>query len=253
MIAFVIFVWLLDALDCTLMFLSTLDMFFLPAVTYATKHTSPCSDWIARAQSLPESMCVWAVQGFFVMRVWRLSEHKNLTMLAFIPYLASYAFSFTQTVRSFQLRCNPNVPDLNPMLVYGALGSRMLSDGVIAATMCYMLYIRTTGFTRRTANTIKIVHGLILWSISTGMMMWILDVLFILSVPGIIQSGFAIFYVSGGLYVNAMLAQLNARARFRAMAEASIPLSSISLGETGETSSSEPAGADRELHSLDPA
>ena len=28
------------------MFVATLDMFFLPAVTYAAKHTSPCSDWL---------------------------------------------------------------------------------------------------------------------------------------------------------------------------------------------------------------
>ena len=41
-----------------------------------------------------------------------------------------------------------------------------------------------------------------------------------------------------------MLGRLNARARFRSMAEASIPLSSISLGET---SSSQPVDDDRRL------
>jgi hypothetical protein len=44
-----------------------------------------------------------------------------------------------------------------------------------------------------------------------------------------------------------MLGRLNARARFRAMAEASIPLSSIGLGETS-SSSSQPV--DRELQTV---
>jgi len=246
MIAFVIFVWLMEALNCTFMFLATLNMFLLPAVTYASKDISPCSDWIARAQSIPDTLVSLSVEGFFIMRVWRFSEHKKLTMLLFIPYVASYVFAFAQMGRSFQLRCNPGASDLNPVFVYGSNGSRIFLDGVVAVSMCYMLYSRSSGFTRHT-NTIKIVRGLILWSISTGVLMWIISLLFLLSIPGLIPSAFAVFYITGGVYANAMLAQLNARERFRAMAEASMPLSTISLGE----SSSSQRG-DRELQPLDP-
>jgi len=92
------------------------------------------------------------------------------------------------------------------------------------------------------------VRELILWSISTGVLMWIINVLFLLSVTGFIPSAFGVFYIFGGIYTNAMLAQLNSRTRYRAMAEASIPLVSFSLGES---SSSEPV--DRELQPPDPA
>jgi len=175
------------------------------------------------------------------MRVWKLSEHKKLSLLTLIPYLASYAFAFAQVVRSFQVRCDPTTSDINPLLIYGANGCKFVLDVIVSATMCYMLYNRSSGFTRR-ANTIKIVRWLILWSSSTGLLMLIIDLLFLLSIVGFINDGYFIFYITGGIYVNAMFAQLNARARFRAMAEASIPLSSISLGES---SSSEPV--DREL------
>jgi len=220
-------------MNCGFMFSVTLDLFSLPAATYAAKHTSPCSDWITPAQAIPQTLCTLSVEGFFIMRVWRLSEHKKLTMLALIPYLASYAFAFSQIVRSFRLRagCDPNASDLNLVLVYGAYGFRIFLDCVLEATMCYMLYSRSSGFTRHT-NTIKIVRGLILWSMSTGVLMSIANGLFLLSIAGIINSGFVIFFITDGIYVNAMLAQLNARARFRTMAEESIPLSSISLGET---------------------
>jgi len=230
------------------MFLATLDMFFSPSVTYAAKHTSPCSDWIARAQSIPETLCTMSVEGFFIMRVWRLSEHKKLSMLILIPYLTSYGFGFAQIVRSFQLRCNPNASDLNLVLIYGVYGFRIFLDCVVVATMCYMLFTRSSGFTRHT-NTIKIVRGLILWSISTGLLMTINNVLFLLSVSGFIPAPFFIFFVTGGTYVNAMFAQLNARTRFRAMAEETIPLNSISLGAS---SSSEPEVV-RELQPHDPA
>jgi len=249
MIALVIFVGFSESLNCAFIFCATLDMFWLPAVVYAAKYTSPCTDWIARAQTIPSSMCTFTVEGFFVMRVWRLSDNKRLTMLAFIPYLASFAFNVAQTVRSFQVRCNPNVVDISEVIVFGANGCRIFGDGIVATTMCYMLYRRSSGFTRRT-NTIRIVNGLILWSISIGVLTWITSILFMLSVVGFVPFGFTVYFVRGGLYVNAMLAQLNARTRFRAIAQESIPLSSIRLGET---SSSQPVDSDRELQPLDPA
>ncbi|KAF8805598.1 hypothetical protein BYT27DRAFT_7192376 [Phlegmacium glaucopus] len=91
--------------------------------------------------------------------------------------------------------------------------------------MCYMLHVRSLGFTRHT-NTIKILRGLILWSISTGVLTWLTSMLFLASYLDIgnLPNAIGIYYVRGGLYPNAMLAQLNARNRFRAMADASLPL-----------------------------
>ena len=53
-----------------------------------------------------------------------------------------------------------------------------------------------------------------------------------------------LFFEVDFAYFPIMLGRLNARARFRAMANASIPLSSFSLGET---STSQPVDIDREL------
>ena len=35
----------MEALNCAFMFVATLNMFLLPAVTYAANYVSPCSDW----------------------------------------------------------------------------------------------------------------------------------------------------------------------------------------------------------------
>ena len=66
---------------------------------------------------------------------------------------------------SFQERCNPNVYDddgvrlYSPgaslpltflqILVFGADSLSLFGDGVIAVTMCYMLYRRSSGLTRQ--------------------------------------------------------------------------------------------------------
>ncbi|KAF8797426.1 hypothetical protein BYT27DRAFT_7204593, partial [Phlegmacium glaucopus] len=90
--------------------------------------------------------------------------------------------------------------------------------------MCYMLHVRSLGLTQHT-NTVKILRGLILWSISTGVLTWLSSILFLASFfIGTLPNAVGIFCVHGGLYVNAMLAQLNAHTRFRALAEATLPL-----------------------------
>lgn len=194
------------------------------------------------------------------MRVWRLSEHKKLAILLVIPYLVGYGqtfapctglhstnifkgFTAAQLVRSFQQRCNPNVADVDLILIFGSESFSIFGDGVIVVTMCYMLYRRSSGFMPRT-NTIKIVRELILWSISTGVLTWMASLFFLLCYLNYIPLGYMFYFIRGGVYANAMLAHLNTRSRFRAMAEASIPLSSFSLGAS-ETSSSQPV--DREL------
>jgi hypothetical protein len=57
------------------MFAETMDMFLLPAITYATKYTSPCKDWLV-------------VFSFWVARVCSLPLYH-------IPYFgAEYIFVF---------------------------------------------------------------------------------------------------------------------------------------------------------------
>jgi hypothetical protein len=230
--ALVVFVWLAELLNCTFILCATMNAFLLPATTYV----SPCTHWSMPSQVVSSAMCTFTVEGFFIMRLWKLSEHKKLTMLAFIPYLAGFAFGVAQISLSFRVRCNHNIPYLNPVYIFGTFSFRILGDGVVAVAMCYILYKKSSGLTRR-ANTIKIVHGLILYSISTGLLTWLASIFFLLPYVNVVPPGYAFFYMRGGLYVNAMLAQLNARSRFRAMAEETIPLSSISLSEI---SSSQP-------------
>ncbi|KAF8805586.1 hypothetical protein BYT27DRAFT_6659032 [Phlegmacium glaucopus] len=99
--------------------------------------------------------------------------------------------------------------------------------------MCYMLHTRSSGITRH-SNTMKIVRALILWSVSTGMLTWLCTLPFLVSYLGALPRSVAVvfFYVRGGAYTNAMLAQLNARTRFQAMADASLPLASLNLSST---------------------
>ncbi|KAF8804389.1 hypothetical protein BYT27DRAFT_7340250 [Phlegmacium glaucopus] len=167
-------------------------------------------------QEITTAVCTYSVESFFIMRMWRLSEQKRLTALVFIPYLVGLGFGLAQIVRSSKVRCNLSVPELNQVFIFVTCACRLFGDGIVVVTMCYMLHVRSLGFTRHT-NTIKILRGLILWSISTGVLTWLTSMLFLASYLDIgnLPNAIGIYYVRGGLYPNAMLAQLNARNRFR--------------------------------------
>ncbi|KAF8805599.1 hypothetical protein BYT27DRAFT_6659650 [Phlegmacium glaucopus] len=210
--ALVMFIFLAESFNCIFMAIALMHQFLGPAVARASMHSDSCRPWSGTAQGATSAMCTFTVEGFFIMRMWRLSEQKKLTGLVFIPYIAGQAFGFAQVIRSAIIRCNLAISDHSPVFVFGTYACRLFGDGVVVVTMCYMLHTRSSGITRH-SNTIKIVRALILWSISTGMLTWLCTLLFLVSylgaLPGTVSVG--IFY---------------------AMADASLPLASLHLSST---------------------
>ncbi|EDR10125.1 uncharacterized protein LACBIDRAFT_318131 [Laccaria bicolor S238N-H82] len=127
-------------------------------------------------------------------------------------------------------------PHFQPYL-FSSYGFRFLSDGIIAGTMCTLLYQQTshmpTGCIRNRPNFVRIVNSLVVWTLSTGFVMWVTAVAFVLTYilfPATFIS-LAIYLVRGNIYANAVLAlvvimicRLHVRTRYRRVADEVISL-----------------------------
>ncbi|KAF8805597.1 hypothetical protein BYT27DRAFT_7243256 [Phlegmacium glaucopus] len=225
--ALILSIWIAQTLGCIFMFLATLRTFLSPAMARAGVHPGPCRYWTVPLSNITTLFhhANVEVYGNFIAQWCLVVQFEFFYSIGAEEINSAGGFGLAQITQSFKVRCNLSVPPLNTLFVLVTSSCRLFSDSIVVFTMCYMLYVRSLGLTRHT-NTVKILRGLILWSISTGVLTWLSSILFLASFLdiGTLPNAVGIFYVRSGLYVNAMLAQLNARTRFRAMADATLPL-----------------------------
>ena len=70
-------------MNCVFIFVATLDFFLLPAVTYAAKYTSPCTDWLVLFRFGVNVRC----------KSWSYKHPHRIArvcgLLLYIPYLGA--------------------------------------------------------------------------------------------------------------------------------------------------------------------
>ncbi|KAF4618339.1 hypothetical protein D9613_011699 [Agrocybe pediades] len=175
--------------------------------------------WSLNVQSLGEALTCLAVQGFYVRRIWILSGGGHIrTILAALPVLAKFGCSLAYLGKSFRL-ANQNlsvaVSELHELTIAIA-GWAAVGDIVIAITMLHLLYTSRSGY----SATDSLINRLMMYTINTGLatsLCAILNVITaVVSPKNFIYSAF--YFITAKLYVNAMLASLNARKRFSSQA-----------------------------------
>ncbi|KAF5334865.1 hypothetical protein D9758_014271 [Tetrapyrgos nigripes] len=144
--------------------------------------------------------------SFFAHRVWILSKNTYLTMIIVILASIHFGLGIVFTVGSFQRTSALQLDDLIWVTVAG-LGSGAAADLLIAGSLCYYLSKTRTGFRR----TDSLISSLILWSITTGLLTSILDLVVIVTFSTLTDTWIweAIFFVAGKCYVNSLLASLS--------------------------------------------
>ncbi|KAF9440421.1 hypothetical protein P691DRAFT_767790 [Macrolepiota fuliginosa MF-IS2] len=119
--------------------------------------------------ALTELICC-LVEFFFILRMWRFAERKQWAILAFIPYFGAVVFNLVYLRGMFEHPCFPDTL-VNFIWLYLSYAFKVLSDGVIAGTMIWLLYHRSRG-TRERGKTIRVIRNLMYWSFSTGLILW---------------------------------------------------------------------------------
>ncbi|KAF9475334.1 hypothetical protein BDN70DRAFT_996479 [Pholiota conissans] len=183
-----------------------------------------CNDWTLLAQSIPTEVCCFLVEIFFIMRMWRMADSKQVAVITVVPFLAGWGFNIAYCVERFHLRCFPDYKVNNRWLI-SSYCSRILVDGLVAGTMCYMLWTRRPDSAWK-SNTMRMISHLIMWSLTTGLLMWIsavgLVVSSTLSLATLIPN--AVYLLRGRIHSNTMLAILNSRQHMRRLIDETIPL-----------------------------
>ncbi|CAA7263612.1 unnamed protein product [Cyclocybe aegerita] len=163
-------------------------------------------------QAVFEIAPTFFVQCFFLMRIWRLSRGKFKWVLILLPSVFIAGKLVVGLVWVARVVTRTSVTDSNArdgQLVKWAQGSAMAADVLLAGTMVFLLYSSRTGM----SHTNMTINKLMLYAINTGVVTGlcaIATLVCVVAFPNTFIYGLFYFCI-GRLYVNSMLASLNAR------------------------------------------
>ncbi|KAG9225088.1 hypothetical protein CCMSSC00406_0008748 [Pleurotus cornucopiae] len=245
--ALILFLWILDTLHLALV---THALYFYMITNFANPEAVVVPSWSILAQVYVTCISDLIVRGVFARRVWLLSGKKYFLVIliaVFSLLTAIVGFGKSSNMNELQLELT-NWPALTPVfaskafelgsflafqsiswMMYTALSSGVASDVVIAVSLVTALLRSRTGFKRADS----LVNTLMLYTINTGLFTTFVPVsesLCILTCIASLCTGlcfitYAIwpaelifmgfYFCLSALYLNALLATLNARSSLR--------------------------------------
>ncbi|KAF8154490.1 hypothetical protein B0H34DRAFT_524971 [Crassisporium funariophilum] len=139
-----------------------------------------CTHWSLQAHSIPAEFSSFLVEGYLVLRMWKLSTRKRTAILAFAPFLVGYSFSAVYIIGLFKHQCYPESLANNSIMVV-SFSLRLFTDILVTVTMCKMLYRRKSGIQSHMAS-LRVIRSLIMWSLTTGLLICISSTIFLTTV-----------------------------------------------------------------------
>ncbi|KAI6112378.1 hypothetical protein EDD17DRAFT_1760232 [Pisolithus thermaeus] len=163
-----------------------------------------------------------AVQGYFVLRVYRLSEQPLLLLLGGLLAVSKCTLHLVFGVAAYIVR------DVVPLVqnwgwcITGFLVLSISCDTLIATALSHHLKLRKTGFDR----TSRVIDRMIMYTLATGLItsatelaeaicFWTMDYNYV---------WMGLYVVESGLYTNSLLAALNSRTLFNRLRNSEVPL-----------------------------
>ncbi|RPD65458.1 hypothetical protein L226DRAFT_530957 [Lentinus tigrinus ALCF2SS1-7] len=222
----VFFLWVLDSLHLALI---THSVYFYAVTNFSNLLELTIPTWSILSQIVVTGVSDGTVRGIFCQRVWKLSNRNWMLCLAIaVSSLVVFSGSIAFAVKGFSIASFANLSEISDIL-YVSLGSGVVADVLIAVSMCVLLAKRRTGFSR----TDSMVRVLIMYSINTGALTSICAMLCLLTYANMPNNFvfIAFYFVLPKLFLNSLLATLNARRPLRETnsgAMVSIPLSTTS-------------------------
>jgi len=201
--------WLLDSLHIAL---TTHGMYFYLVTNFTNPLAISFPVWSLLCQVYITCVSDFAVRCVFAQRVWRLSKSVILfaTIVIATFYVTASGMAFAS--RGFITGTFEQLMQAS-WLLYSALGSAVFADVFIAVSLCLLLRKHRTGF----KETDSLVNVLMLYSINTGLLTSICAtasfVTFAIWPDDFVFMG--IYFTLSKLYLNSLLATLNARSAFR--------------------------------------
>ncbi|KIK52347.1 hypothetical protein GYMLUDRAFT_251289 [Collybiopsis luxurians FD-317 M1] len=182
--------------------------------------------WSQNYQPLFEALTGFIVQSFFVYRIFTLSKGSYiLTAIPSLLVIAKLACSLSYVGQGSRLTTTTQfVHDLRP-ISEAINGVTAAGDITITILLCWLLYHSRTSISR----TNYVINRLILYTVNTGALTSICAIITLIlahTMPTNLIYG-PLYYIIARLYVNSMLATLNARSALQSKLGDVVTLSNI--------------------------
>lgn len=162
-----------------------------------------------------------AVQGFFTIRVYRLSEQSILLILGGLLAFSKFTLHLLFGIAAFMTKRAPDIVHNWGWCITSYLVISVACDGLLAISLGHHLKRRKTGFDR----TSRIIDRMILYTHATGLTtstVELAEAICFWTMPrNYIWMG--LYVIESGLYTNSLLASLNSRAIFNQLRKSDIP------------------------------
>ncbi|KAH9171886.1 hypothetical protein EDB89DRAFT_2243248 [Lactarius sanguifluus] len=254
---FIIFIVVLDTIG---IILCAYMVYWYLVLNFGNVESLDYISWALSVQIATGAVTGAALQFFYARRVYLMSQSIICPIIIVVLVAISLSFAMLSLAKNFAIKRFSRYSSAlwGPCVGVGAVAA---SELVIAASMCWSLYRKRTGF----AKTDSIVMTLMAYSINTGLVTSLLGTAAIISVRNfglslpllrfsyfmnyyqLVVSPFsmiwlALCWVMCQCGINSMLALLNSRdyIRGRTSADTSFNISSIRLEQRSEAHESKP-------------
>ncbi|KAI6018323.1 hypothetical protein EDC04DRAFT_2607827 [Pisolithus marmoratus] len=192
-----------------------------------------------------------AVQGYFVLRVYKLSEQPLLLILGGLLAFSKCALHLVFGIAACIIRDAATLVQNWGWCITGFLVLSISCDTLIAMALSHHLNLRKTGFDR----TSRIIDRMITYTLATGVITSTTElaeaICSVLTRTTVLDNGqqfaltwwdlvvwMGLYVVESGLYTNSLLAALNSRALFNQLRNSMVPLELGSSQRGSETTPS---------------
>ncbi|KAJ8692918.1 hypothetical protein PTI98_010183 [Pleurotus ostreatus] len=179
-------------------------------------------------------LMAFVVQWFFSVRIFQLRTGKITLCLAIATaffVFAHFCFGIEMVILSFVKKRFDRLSELNYIAALPFAVAAILSDVLVAASLCYLLGSTKTDFD----DTRNILNKLIIWSINRCVLtsaVAIIETIVFVAVPHSLYY-FAFDFIIGKLYVNSLLAAFNSRKSLHGSAVDTSDFSTAADGSIG--------------------
>jgi len=224
----VLFLWMCDTVHLALI---THGLYFYAVTNFSNPKALQDPTLSIMVHIIITSISDLTVRYVFGHRLWILTSNIPLAVSIAVTSLLVFCSSMSFTSLGIHYKSFSNFTKIQ-YLLYMAFGSGVVADTIIAAALCIVLTTRRTGF----RQTDSLVNVLMVYTINTGVMTSVVAIL-CLVLFAIMPHNYiflALFFNLSKLYLNALLATLNARTSLRDQMDV---VSSIQLAGIAESRS----------------
>ncbi|KAK0207372.1 hypothetical protein IW262DRAFT_663352 [Armillaria fumosa] len=205
----VAFLWVLDTLHVAL---STHALYFYLVQSFGNYLHMLKIIWSFRLQLIVNILIIIGVQGLYAVRVWKFGRnfHKVLPWFIFLAVAACLGAGIYGTYEMYTLSSYLQISKIKTA-IYVVFSTDVAADFFIAATMCYYLHKgrEMTGF----SSTTKVIVGLMRFAVMSGLTTSACSLFSLIAYIAWPNSliFLAVHFTLPKLYINSLLAMLNAR------------------------------------------